>query len=73
MNIFLIDKLKLAENHLAIALSALEDIITPLAYLQRKAEEDGNKIDGMMAVHMIENGAILREIAQEALNKIRNK
>lgn len=73
MNIFLIDKLKLAEDNLSIALGALDKITNPIAFLQKEAEATGEKLNGVMALNYANNAANLQAIAEQALNKIRNK
>jgi multidrug resistance efflux pump len=45
---------------------ALEDIISPLAYLQRKADESDSQLSGM-AYEISQSRSLTVEIAKEAL------
>jgi hypothetical protein len=73
MNVFLIDQLKLAQDNLSIALAALEKISDPIGFLQKESEKDGSNLDGIMALNYANNAANLQAIAEQALNRIRNK
>ena len=46
---------------------ALEEIVNPIAAMQRKAEAEGAKIDGMMANALSRNPEYLKGIASAAL------
>jgi hypothetical protein len=60
-------------DRLKIALQALEDIRHPLQYLQRKAEEGGNKLNGGMVIRITEDCQLYKDIASEAINTINNE
>lgn len=46
---------------------ALEEIADPIKFLREEAEKQGNKLDGMMCVHLSESAGYLRNIAITAL------
>lgn len=47
---------------------ALEIISNPIAFFQQKAEQDGNLIDGLLAVELSESHVFLQTLASEALD-----
>lgn len=53
-----------------IAVMALRNILEPIKYLQYEAEKDGAKLDGYMAIQLIQNASIYQEIARKALEAI---
>ncbi len=48
---------------------ALEDIASPITYLNKCAEKEGNKLDGHKAWEIINDPYFYREIAEQALKK----
>lgn len=57
-------------DKLKIAVMALKNILEPIKYLQDEAEKDGAKLDGYMAIQLIQNASIYQEIARKALEAI---
>lgn len=47
---------------------ALEAIIHPIRHLQKEAEREGHKLDGMMAVVLAKDTEFLKSIARQALS-----
>jgi hypothetical protein len=56
-----------AENEAAVFRTALEAITNPIAAMQRHAEAEGAKLDGMMANLLARDPEYLKEIARAAL------
>lgn len=46
---------------------ALKDVISPIAYLQRKAAEEGSSLNGYFAQELANTVSFLQKIASEAL------
>lgn len=61
-----VDKLQEAEQRAERYEKALKDIMNPVAYLQRKAEQEGGVLSGM-AFQVANDPAFIKSIATEAL------
>lgn len=55
---------------LEIAIQALKDIRAPIAYLRRKAEAEGCRLDGGNAIALGSDAEFLKDIATGALRKL---
>lgn len=56
---------------LAVALTALERIADPLAEVRAEAARTGGRIDGQAAVHFSNDANRMKDIAREAIAKVR--
>lgn len=61
------DKLQSAQQLVERYEKALKAIVSPIAYLQRKAVDEGAILDGQMAQYLANNVSFLQEIATKAL------
>lgn len=61
------DKQQEAEAKAALYEQALKDIVSPIAYLQRKAAEEGAGLDGHYAQELANSASFLQSIAIDAL------
>lgn len=61
------EKWQESEAKAALYEQALKDIISPIAYLQRKAAEEGAGLDGHYAQALANNVAFLQGIAEKAI------
>ena len=57
---------------LKTAIEALENIASPILYLQKEAIKDGGSFNGHMAIEITKNAHFYRELAEKALMKIKN-
>ena len=48
---------------------AVENIASPITYLNKCAEKEGNKLDGHRVMEIVNDVAFYREIAEQALKK----
>jgi uncharacterized coiled-coil protein SlyX len=48
---------------------ALDEIVNPLVYMQRRADADGTRLDGHMAIYVSRDPAHLQSIARVALSE----
>jgi multidrug efflux pump subunit AcrA (membrane-fusion protein) len=48
---------------------ALDEIVNPLVYMQRRADADGTRLDGHMAIYVSRDPAHLQSIARAALTE----
>lgn len=64
------DLIESLERERDALLQALRDIENPLAFLQREADTNCDKLDGMMAVILSKDAAFLKSIAAKALQEV---
>jgi len=55
------------EKRIKVLEDALNKIANPIIYLQSKAEKEGSKLDGLMAIEFSNSASCLKEIARAAL------
>jgi hypothetical protein len=53
-----------------IAIEALENIASPIAYLQAEAKKNGAVLDGSKAVELSNDPNFLKQIAEKAIREI---
>jgi len=53
-----------------IALEALENIASPIAYLQAEAKKNGATLDGSKAIELSNDPSFLKQIAEKAMREI---
>ena len=57
---------------LETAIEALNNIVNPIGYIKNEARKDGYSINGYMAVEVTNKAQFYKDIAEEALMKIKN-
>jgi hypothetical protein len=61
------NKVKQLTERIKVLEDALNKIANPIIYLQSKAEKEGSKLDGLMAIEFSNSAICLKEIARAAL------
>jgi hypothetical protein len=51
---------------------AMDEILYPVKYMQKRAKESGGELNGVCAVMLSENHSYLKEIARKALHPVKN-
>ena len=54
---------------LEAAQQALEEISNPIPFMRKRAEQEGGKLNGQMAVALSDDANFLKSIAREAIGK----
>lgn len=63
------EKILELEARIKVLTEALENIISPIVYLQKEAVKEGAKLDGLVAVALAKDPYFLQTIAEKALTK----